>query len=74
MAANADGILAALRLVLSATHTARADDVPGVVAAAGRYLGAAEALFYVIDYDQVLLVPLTAEAVSALVSGNAPAS
>jgi serine/threonine protein phosphatase PrpC len=52
---------AALRCVIRGTHFARADDMPALAAAAGHELGASRTVLYVIDYDQVVLVPMTGE-------------
>lgn len=60
MALTSDALLAALRLLLHASHLARADDIPALVSRAGAELGARRSAVYVIDYNQVLLVPLTA--------------
>lgn len=54
-----DRLLAALQLLLRASHLASPDDLPGLVTRAGMALGARDAIAYVVDYDQVLLVPLT---------------
>jgi serine phosphatase RsbU (regulator of sigma subunit) len=54
-----------LRLLLRSTHLASADDLPVMVSGAGAQLGAVGAVLYVVDYDQVLLVPLAA-------AGDAP--
>ncbi len=53
-----DGGLAALQSLLRSAHLSRADDLPSLVTAAGRLIGADRAVLYVIDYDQLLLVPL----------------
>lgn len=60
MGSEAQGELAALQSLLRASHLARADDLPAMVTDAGTHLGATRSVLYVIDYDQVLLVPLTA--------------
>jgi serine phosphatase RsbU (regulator of sigma subunit) len=52
------GILAALRLLLHASKHARADDLPGLTSEAAALIGARTAVLYVVDYDQVQLVPL----------------
>jgi hypothetical protein len=52
--------LAALRLLIRTSHLAGPDALPGLATAAGRQLGSTRTRLYVIDYDQVLLVPLTA--------------
>jgi phosphoserine phosphatase RsbU/P len=46
-------------MLLAASHLARPDDLPALTARAGRVLGAEESVLYVVDYDQILLVPLT---------------
>ena len=51
-------LLAAARLLLGASNTARADDLPTLVRLAGYEFGASFALVYVVDYDQVQLLPL----------------
>jgi len=54
-----DGGAAALRCLIRSGHNARADDLPMLVSEAGRLFGSGRTTIYVIDYDQVLLVPLT---------------
>jgi hypothetical protein len=49
--------LAALRALLRPSHLAGADDVPGLVTGAGARLGAVASRLYLVDYDQILLVP-----------------
>lgn len=56
--------LDALRLLIRSTHYARADDVPAAIARSARALGATHSRLYVIDYDQLLLVPLDRRAKS----------
>ena len=51
--------LAALRSILRPSHVMSPDDLGAIIDAAGRELGATRAVVYVVDYDQVLLVPLT---------------
>ena len=63
-----DGGLAALRVLLRATHLAGPDDLPALVQAAGNALGAERAVLYLVDYDQVQLVPLVAPGTA----GDAP--
>jgi len=58
--AREDGGLAALRVLLRATHLSGPDDLPALVAAAGEALGAQRAVLYLVDRDQVQLVPLVA--------------
>ncbi len=60
MQAREDGGLAALRVLLRTTHHAGPDDLPALVSAAGDALGAEGAVLYLVDYDQVQLVPLAA--------------
>ena len=50
--------LAALRVLLRSSHLAGADDLPALLTAAGVALGAESARLYLVDYDQVELVPL----------------
>ena len=57
-ASVADRTLAALRVLLRSTHLAGPDDLPALVGAAGAALGAGRAGLYLVDYDQMLLVPL----------------
>ena len=49
--------LGPLRFLLSAAHLTGPDDLPALVTEAGSRLGAAATL-YVVDYDQIALVPL----------------
>jgi hypothetical protein len=49
---------AALRYLIRQSKHARPDDLPALVAGAGMLLGAQESVLYLVDYDQVLLVPL----------------
>lgn len=56
----ADRTLAALRVLLRSSHLAGPDDLPALVGSAGGELGAARAVLYLVDYDQVLLLPLPA--------------
>lgn len=51
-------LLAALRQLLHASNLARADDLPANVRVAGYEFGASFAVLYVVDYDQVQLIPL----------------
>jgi serine phosphatase RsbU (regulator of sigma subunit) len=53
--------LGALRSLLQASHLAGPDDLPMMVSMAGGHLGADRAVLYLVDYDQVALVPLNAE-------------
>lgn len=55
-----DGGLAALRVLLRASHLSGPDDLPALVHAAGAALGVERAVLYLVDYDQVQLVPLVA--------------
>jgi serine phosphatase RsbU (regulator of sigma subunit) len=68
MQAREDGGLAALRVLLRTTHLAGPDDLPALVQAAGAELGAVRAVLYVVDYDQVQLMPL----VDAVTGGDLP--
>src|SRR4051812_34101107 len=65
--ASAEGLLAVLQVLLRSSHLAGPDDLPALVSAAGEQLGAARAVLYLADYDQLLLVPLapTGPAVAA---------
>ena len=56
----ADRTLAALRVLLRSSHLAGPDDLPALVQSAGAELGAGGAVLYLVDYDQILLVPLQA--------------
>jgi hypothetical protein len=49
---------AALHDLLNASHLAGPDDIPTLVTAAGATCGAQEAIVFVADYDQVVLIPL----------------
>src|SRR3954464_1473614 len=60
MPTSAEGVLAALRVLLCSSHLAGPDDLPTLVSAAGGQLGAARTVLYLADYDQLLLVPLAA--------------
>ena len=51
--------LAALRVLLRSSHLSGPSDLPGLVLAAGEQLGMADARIYLVDYDQIWLVPLT---------------
>jgi serine phosphatase RsbU (regulator of sigma subunit) len=71
------GILGALRLLLRASTHARADDLPRLTSQAAVLLGARNAVLYVVDYDQVQLVPLldaqpVAEHLTLLTRGPLP--
>ncbi|MDQ3276386.1 MAG: serine/threonine-protein phosphatase [Actinomycetota bacterium] len=59
MRTPADGVLAALQSLLRSAHLSRADDLPAMITEAGEQLGASRSVIYVIDYDQLELVPLT---------------
>jgi Stage II sporulation protein E (SpoIIE) len=48
----------ALRTIVRGTHLSRVDDLPGLAATAGRQMCASVTVLYVVDYDQVELVPL----------------
>jgi phosphoserine phosphatase RsbU/P len=56
---DADG-LAALRALLHSEHTAGPDGLPHLMIQAGRLVGADEVELYLVDYDQTVLLPLTA--------------
>lgn len=50
--------LDALRFLLRSSHLSGPDDLPELVAGAAERLGADRGVLYVVDYDQVVLVPL----------------
>jgi serine phosphatase RsbU (regulator of sigma subunit) len=52
---------AALGAVLRRVHLASPDDLPQLARLAGRELGADDTVLYLVDYDQVALIPLNAE-------------
>jgi len=54
----ADGALAALQVLLRSSHLSGADDLPALIRSAGEQLGASRSVLYVIDYDQLELIPL----------------
>lgn len=51
-------VLAALRSLLRSSHVVSPDDLPEMVSTAGGHLGAERAVLYLVDYEQVVLVPL----------------
>jgi serine/threonine protein phosphatase PrpC len=53
-----DRALGALTLLLRESHMSGPNDLPELVSASGAQLGAVCAQLYVVDYDQLLLVPL----------------
>jgi serine phosphatase RsbU (regulator of sigma subunit) len=53
--------LAALRLLLRRSHLAGPDALPSLATEAGRLMGAERTVLHVVDYDQVILVPLLAD-------------
>jgi hypothetical protein len=55
---SADATGAALTAMLDRVHLAGPDDLPELARAAGRELGADDTTIYLVDYDQVVLVPL----------------
>jgi serine phosphatase RsbU (regulator of sigma subunit) len=65
-----DRALDALRLLLRASHLMPLDDLPILVAEAARRLGANHGMLYLVDYDQVVLVPMT-ETRGASAAGSA---
>ncbi|HEU0100850.1 MAG TPA: PP2C family protein-serine/threonine phosphatase [Mycobacteriales bacterium] len=70
-----DRTLAALRVLLRSSHLAGPDDLPALVLLAGAELGATRAVLYLVDYDQVLLVPLrTGQAPGAVLAAEGGAS
>lgn len=50
--------LAALQFLIRSSHLGSADDLPSLVDGAATQLGAERSALYVVDYDQVALVPL----------------
>ncbi len=50
--------------LLEAAHLTRPDRLPGLVADVARHIGADDVAIYVVDFTQVLLVPLPVEGVS----------
>lgn len=54
--------LRAMRSLLRANLLSGPDDLPAMVSAAARELGARAGVLYLVDYDQVLLVPLLPQA------------
>ena len=51
--------LDALRLLLRTSHLMAPDDLPALVSEASRRVGADRGVLFLVDYDQVVLVPLT---------------
>ncbi len=51
--------LDALRTLLRSSHLSGPSDLPAMVASAGEVLGATASRLYLVDYEQVWLVPLT---------------
>lgn len=51
-------VLAALRSLLRASHVVSPDGLPGMISGAGEQLGAERTVLYLVDYEQVVLVPL----------------
>lgn len=51
-------VCAALQYLLEASHLSGPDDLARLTRAAGAFIGAADAVVYVVDYDQVALVPV----------------
>jgi serine phosphatase RsbU (regulator of sigma subunit) len=62
--------LAAMRVLTRSAHLASADDLPALAAAAGAELGADRVVLHLVDYDQVLLVPLGVEGEPMPVEGT----
>ena len=54
-------VLRAFARMLQASQVARPDDIPSQVRETAALLGAVDAAVYVVDYDQVVLVPLLAD-------------
>jgi sigma-B regulation protein RsbU (phosphoserine phosphatase) len=50
--------LSALQLLLRSAHLSGPDDLPGLTSLAAAHLGAASAVLYLVDYDQVQLRPI----------------
>lgn len=55
-----ESIAAALGVMLRRVHFAGPDDLPDLARAAGRELGAEDTVIYLVDYDQIVLVRLSA--------------
>ena len=53
--------LAALQLLLRSSHLSAPDRLPGLVEAAGGLLGGAKTTLWLVDYDQVELVPMSSD-------------
>jgi len=53
-------VLDTLRFLLRTSHLGGPDELPALVSGAGQRLGAEDAILYVVDYDHLVLVPLTA--------------
>lgn len=53
-----DAVAAALGAMLHRVHFAGPDELPDLARAAGHELGAEDTVMYLVDYDQVVLVPL----------------
>ncbi len=60
MAYQSDGERMLLHILESA-HLTRPDDIPQLIADAARQIGADDVTIYVVDYAQLLLVPLTVQ-------------
>ncbi len=58
MSLDAERLVSAVRVLTRAGHLAGPDDLPSLITAAAMSLGADRGVLYVVDYDQVLLVPL----------------
>ncbi len=58
-----EAIAAALGVLLHRVHFAGPDDLPDMARAAGEELGAEDTVLYLVDYDQTVMVPLSAEKV-----------
>jgi hypothetical protein len=52
------GAAEALRTIVRGSHLSRVDDLPDLAATAGKDISASATVLYVVDYDQVELVPL----------------
>ena len=72
MPIRVERVLSVLRGLLRSAHLAGADDLPVLVAAAGGQLTAERAVLYLVDYDQLELVPLHPPAGPAAAAATVP--
>lgn len=70
MSAQAERSLAAMRVLTRSAHLASADDLPALAQLAGSQLGATSTVIYVIDYNQLNLMPFGADVPPLLVEGT----